>query len=181
MSSNLAQIFVANPITSIANGDLLYVVSGGTTDAAISGASLKALFAPATGLAMTRVDDTNVTLTLGGTPSTSLINAVSLTLGWTGQLGLTRGGTAASLTASNGGIVYSTSSALAILSGTATAGQIILSGANAAPNWSTATYPATAGTSGNVLTSDGTNWTSSAPTSSGLSQQQVMAINSVGV
>jgi len=45
-------------------------------------------------------------------------------LGWTGQLGLTRGGTAASLTASNGGIVYSTGSALAILSGTATAGQI---------------------------------------------------------
>lgn len=111
--------------------------------------------------AMTRVDDTNVTLTLGGTPSTSLLQAVSLTLGWTGELGLTRGGTNANLTASNGGIVYSTATAMAILSGTATAGQILRSGSSAAPTWSTATYPATAGTSGNVLTSDGTNWVSS--------------------
>ncbi len=96
-----------------------------------------------TGSALTKVDDTNVTLTLGGTPTTALLAATSLTLGWTGQLGLTRGGTAASLTASNGGIVYSTASAMAILSGTATAGQILRSGSSAAPSWSTATYPAT--------------------------------------
>jgi hypothetical protein len=114
--------------------------------------------------ALTKTDDTNVTLTLGGTPATALLQAVSLTLGWTGQLGLARGGTAASLTASNGGIVYSTASALAILAGTATAGQILRSGASTTPSWSTATFPATAGTSGNVLTSDGTNWTSAAPT-----------------
>lgn len=43
--------------------------------------------------ALTRVDDTNVTLTLGGTPSTALLQAVSLTLGWTGTLAVTRGGT----------------------------------------------------------------------------------------
>lgn len=42
---------------------------------------------------LTKTDDTNVTLTLGGTPSNSLIQSVSLTLGWTGQLGVTRGGT----------------------------------------------------------------------------------------
>jgi hypothetical protein len=87
--------------------------------------------------ALTKADDTNVTLTLGGSPSTSLLAATSLTLGWTGQLGLTRGGTAASLTASNGGIVYSDASALAILSGTATAGLALLSGASGAPSWST--------------------------------------------
>lgn len=92
--------------------------------------------------ALTKVDDTNVTLTLGGTPSTSLLQATSITAGWTGQLGLTRGGTAASLTASNGGIVYSTASALAILSGTATAGQMLQSGASTTPAWSTSTYPA---------------------------------------
>lgn len=71
--------------------------------------------------ALTRVDDTNVTLTLGGTPATALLQAVSLTLGWTGQLGLSRGGTNANLTPSNGGIVYSTASALAILASTASA------------------------------------------------------------
>lgn len=82
---------------------------------------------PSTGItpaALTKTDDTNVTLTLGGTPATALLQATSLTLGWTGQLGLTRGGTNASLTASNGGIVYSTASALAILASTASAGLV---------------------------------------------------------
>lgn len=132
----------------------------------ISIATTGAVVTPA---ALTKTDDTNVTLTLGGSPSTALVNAASLTLGWTGQLGLTRGGSNASLTASNGGIVYSTASAMAILAGTATAGQIIRSGASTTPTWSTATYPATAGTSGNVLTSDGTNWASSAPAGSSTS------------
>jgi hypothetical protein len=36
--------------------------------------------------ALTKVDDTNVTLTLGGTPSTALLQDTSLTLGWTGTL-----------------------------------------------------------------------------------------------
>lgn len=39
-----------------------------------------------TGAALTKVDDTNVTLTLGGSPTTALVNAASLTLGWTGTL-----------------------------------------------------------------------------------------------
>ncbi len=36
--------------------------------------------------ALTKVDDTNVTLTLGGTPATALLQSVILTLGWTGTL-----------------------------------------------------------------------------------------------
>lgn len=96
-----------------------------------------------TGAALTRTDDTNVTLTLGGTPATALLRAASITAGWTGQLSLARGGSNANLTASNGGMVYSNASAMAILSATVTAGQIIRSGASAAPSWSTATYPAT--------------------------------------
>ena len=55
-------------------------------------------------------NDTNVTMTLGGTPATALLQTVSMTLGWTGQLSLTRGGTNANLTAVNGGMVYSTAS-----------------------------------------------------------------------
>lgn len=93
--------------------------------------------------ALTEVNDTNVTLTLGGTPSTALLQATSITAGWTGTLSLARGGTAANLTASNGGIFYSTASAGAILAGTATAQQILMSGASTTPAWSTATYPAT--------------------------------------
>lgn len=109
-----------------------------------------------TGSALTKSDDTNVTLTLGGSPTTALLAATSLTLGWTGQLGLTRGGTNANLTASNGGIVYSNATALAILAGTATANQALLSGTNATPSWSTATYPPTT-TASQILYSSSNN------------------------
>lgn len=47
------------------------------------------------GAALTRVDDSNVTLTLGGAPATALVNAASITVGWTGQLPISRGGTGA--------------------------------------------------------------------------------------
>lgn len=40
--------------------------------------------------ALTKVDDTNITLTLGGTPATALLQATSLTLGWTGTLAAAR-------------------------------------------------------------------------------------------
>lgn len=43
--------------------------------------------------ALSKVDDANITITLGGTPNVSLLAATSLTLGWTGQLGGDRGGT----------------------------------------------------------------------------------------
>lgn len=46
-----------------------------------------------TGAALTKTDDTNVTLTLGGSPATALVNAASLTLGWAGLLSIARGGT----------------------------------------------------------------------------------------
>jgi hypothetical protein len=55
---------------------------------------------------------------------------------------LSQGGSGANLTASNGGIVYSTASAMAILAGTATANQVLLSGSSTTPAWSSATYPA---------------------------------------
>jgi hypothetical protein len=58
-------------------------------------------------------------------------------------INLSNGGTGANLTASNGGIVYSDASAMAILAGTSTALQMLQSGALAAPSWSTATWPAT--------------------------------------
>lgn len=113
------------------------------------------------GSALTKTDDTNVTLTLGGSHTTALLNATSLTLGWTGQLGLTRGGTGASLTASNGGICYSTATGLAILAGTATANKVLMSGASGAPSWSTPTFPNASATAGKIIRSDGTNWLAS--------------------
>lgn len=40
--------------------------------------------------ALTKTDDTNVTLTLGGNPTTALLNAASITVGWTGTLAAAR-------------------------------------------------------------------------------------------
>ena len=69
------------------------------------------------GAALTKTDDTNVTITLGGTPATSVLRATSLTLGWTGQLSVARGGTgAATLT---GVLIGNGASAVTAVTGTA--------------------------------------------------------------
>lgn len=80
-----------------------------------------------------------------GTSAASWSAFYSLSSAITVPVSLANGGTGASLTASNGGLVYSTGSVLAILAGTATALQIPLSGASSAPSWSTMTYLATIG------------------------------------
>ena len=115
------------------------------------------------------------TITLGGpftmsgafsftgtlTNTTAVTFPTSGTLATTSQipafpLSLANGGTNANLTASNGGIFYSTATAGAILSGTATANQVLLSGSSTTPAWSTATYPATT-TINQVLYSNAAN------------------------
>lgn len=61
-----------------------------------------------TGTALTKTDDTNVTLTLGGSAGTALLNAASLTLGWTGQLAVSRGGTGTDTSTGTGSAVLNT-------------------------------------------------------------------------
>lgn len=56
-------------------------------------------FATPTPAALTKADDTNVTLTLGGSPSSALLAAASISAGWTGTLAVGRGGTGDSGTA----------------------------------------------------------------------------------
>lgn len=76
-----------------ANKVLAGPASGG--DAAPSFRSLVSNDIPSA--ALTRTNDTNVTLTLGGSPNTALLANTSLMLGWSGQLSLARGGTGVSL------------------------------------------------------------------------------------
>ena len=69
-------------------------VYAGPTSGAASTPSFRALVqSDIPAQALTKTDDTNVTLTLGGTPASALLAAVSLTLGWTGELAVSRGGT----------------------------------------------------------------------------------------
>jgi hypothetical protein len=99
------------PITTsgtLTLGGTLTVANGGTGATTLTGyvkgTGTAALTASASiptsdisgGAALTEVDDTNVTLTLGGSPTTALLAATSITAGWTGQLAVSRGGTGAS-------------------------------------------------------------------------------------
>ena len=93
-------------LTSFAVGDTLYADSTTTLAKLTIGASGRYMSSSGTApqwtapAALTKTDDTNVTLTLGGSASTALLNAASLTLGWTGTLSVARGGTGlATLTA----------------------------------------------------------------------------------
>jgi hypothetical protein len=115
--------------------------------------------------------------TLGASRTITLPDATGTVYVSSGtDVSLADGGTNASLTASNGGIVYSTATAMAILAGTATAGQILRSGASAAPSWSTATYPATT-TINQILYSSAANTISGIGTANG----GVLTTNASGV
>lgn len=121
--------------------------------------------------------DTTNSILYTCTSSGSSTTAVWTTAGSvTFPISLANGGTSKALTASNGGLVYSDASSMEILSGTATARQVPLSGSNAPPSWSTCTYPAT--TTINQLLYSG-----SANVISGLATENsaILATNSSGV
>jgi hypothetical protein len=83
------QPIALNPNSTANNMYLRSVSSGIPSWASIAGGDI-------VGAGLTKTDDTNVTLTLGGTPNNSLLRSVSLTMGWTGQLSVPRGGTGVS-------------------------------------------------------------------------------------
>lgn len=61
------------------------------------------------------------------------------------------------VTPQDGGIVYTDANSLEVLAPTAIANQVLMSGSNTAPHWSTPTYPTASGTAGQLIRSDGTN------------------------
>ena len=123
-----------------------YVLAGPTTGAAAVPTFRALVATDVPGSALTRTNDTNVTLTLGGSPTTALLNAASLTLGWTGTLGTTRGGTGLGSFTANGIVYASSTSALAtgsaltfdgtnfVTTGSATATGFIPSGSSVPTN-----------------------------------------------
>lgn len=90
-------------------------VGNGTATTSLAWAAFTNADVP--GDALTKVDDTNVTLTLGGTPATAVLRATSLTMGWTGQLSVARGGTGASTL--TGVVIGNGTSAMTAVAGTA--------------------------------------------------------------
>jgi len=86
---------------------------------------------------LTKVDDTNVTLTLGGSPENSLLSSVSITVGWTGVLSIERGGTGIS-SVSQGDLIYATgTNELSVLSkSTGSTKYLSNTGSSNNPRWS---------------------------------------------
>lgn len=104
--------------------DASHTVTGTLTVADITG-----------GTALSKVDDTNVTLTLGGTPTAALLAATSVTVGWTGTLAATRGGTGTASYAVGDLLYASTTTALSKLADVATGNALISGGVGVAPAW----------------------------------------------
>lgn len=115
-------------LADIATGNAL--ISGGIGIAPSWG---KITSSHITAAALSKTDDTNVTATLGGTPTLALVNAASITLGWTGQLSVARGGTGLA-SGTSGGIPYFNSTSTMASSGLLTANALMLGGgAGASP------------------------------------------------
>lgn len=94
------QLAVSGGLLSLTDAGAGLAVTVGLTAASVVSA------VQAAGQALTRVDDTNVTATLTGTPATALLQAVTITMGWLGLLALSRGGTNADLSATGGTSQY---------------------------------------------------------------------------
>ncbi len=114
-NSTTGAIDVGATLAAYAGGDMPSAFTLGIMDS-VDGAAWRAAIGAGTSTvtpsALTKVDDTNVTLTLGGSPSTSLLAATSLTLGWTGTLSVARGGTGLASFTANGVFYASSTSAI---------------------------------------------------------------------
>jgi hypothetical protein len=86
-------ISTANSFTTSGNFAVTQTYTGTTTVTFPTSGTLATTSQLPTASALTKTDDTNVTVTLGGTPGTALMQPVSLTMGWTGSLSAARGGT----------------------------------------------------------------------------------------
>lgn len=128
-------------LTSYTAGDTVYYASGTALSKLAIGSSGYYMKSSGTApqwsapAALTKTDDTNVTLTLGGSASTALLNASSLTLGWTGQLAVTRGGTGLA-TVTQGDILYASAANTLASLGIGSANRVLTS-SGTAPQWST--------------------------------------------
>ena len=117
-----------NISTSMATNKLIGRGTAGTgvmeeitlgTGLSFTGTTLNAS-ATVTPAALTKTDDTNITVTLGGTPSTALLQAVSMTMGWTGTLADSRIASASVWNAKGNGTVTNIATAGLISGGAIT-------------------------------------------------------------
>lgn len=101
-----------------------------------------------------RANGTNWVATTATYPTTTTVSQILYSSATNVIGGITTG--------NNGLLVTGNTGIPSILAGPGVAGKVLLSNSATAPSFSTAVYPSTASTAGNVITSDGTNFASSA-------------------
>lgn len=191
-------ITLGGNLTTSGAFDSTFTMTGATSVTFPTSGTLATTGQLPTPAALTKVDDTNVTLTLGGTPATSLLQAVSITAGWTGTLSGTRGGTGVNNGAStftmggsvafsgaftftgtltgNTSVTFPTSGTLATVGGSVvslqgTANQVLVNGTSGSPVSGTAI----------TLTTPQDIATSSSPTFAGLNVQSSSATTGINI
>jgi hypothetical protein len=143
----------AEAISGIYQGSSLDAWRGGGSGGGSMGGIV--ISAPPVGHALTKADDTNVTLTLGGGHAAAVLAATSITAGWTGTLAAARGGTGQGSYAV-GDLLHATgASALSRLAVSGTAGTFLRS-TGTAPAWSTLVLP-NAATANQIVRATATN------------------------
>jgi hypothetical protein len=137
----------ADAIVDGADWDAAHTISGSVAAAEVT-----------SGAALTQTNDTNVTLTLGGTPTTALLQATSITVGWTGSLAVERGGMGAATHTAHGVLLGQGTSAVTTLDGSAgnSSLPLISQGASLDPVYSTIGFTAISGWGAGVTTFLGT-------------------------
>jgi hypothetical protein len=141
-----------------------------------------------TSAALTKTDDTNVTLTLGGSPTTALLAATSLTLGWSGTLAVGRGGLGISTTPSNGFLPIGNGTnytAAALTAGTGititnASGAVTIAataGGGSAPITKTANFTVGVGESWYINNKTGSACTVTLPTASSYTGRELKFVN----
>jgi hypothetical protein len=141
-----------------------------------------------TSAALTKTDDTNVTLTLGGSPTTALLAATSLTLGWSGTLAVGRGGLGISTTPSNGFLPIGNGTnytAAALTAGTGititnASGAVTIAataGGGSAPITKTANFTVGVGESWYINNKTGSACTVTLPTASSYTGRELTFVN----
>ena len=135
------------------------IIDGADWDASHSIAGSIAASEVTSPAALTKTDDTNVTLTLGGAPTTALLTATSVTVGWTGSLAVTRGGTGAATFTAHGVLLGQGTGAVTTLNGSAgnSSLPLISQGSSLDPIYSQIGFAAIAGFGTGVATALGTN------------------------
>lgn len=139
LSKNSGNLISTGDTGTVSNTMLAHasVTVGGTT------CTLGSTCSPAAGAFVP-----GTTVISGATAPCVIVNSTSTTSACVGPLGLSYGGTNASLTANAGGVVYSTSSALAIVNNPNSNGECLLSGTSA-PTWGSCSGSTGVGSLGN--------------------------------